>query len=337
MRDALGGEPGDGSVEERDAVVGVLRGRRTRCRRAASRRRWRCGCGCSRPASGDAWSRRSGRACLWPPPGGSGPASSRRCGPARRSGWSRSGGSPARSGGPSSAAGSSPWRTSTRCTVEAGTPTMPARRAGPELAGLAQRHDPPLDPGRGLVRARPRAARAILEPGHALVLVATPPLVGALAGDVHRLRRSRDRPTVLDPLAQPQPTFGRERSVTVQGGLLGPCVASTAPHSPRGPTTQRMSTTSQGTTTRSRSKAAQPSPAGDHSRSLDPAVHLAAHGEHHAQHIYTKIGVSTRAAAAPVRRAARSRRPQWVDLPIRLWALTRHRAPEHPRHRSTHR
>ena len=57
--------------------------------------------------------------------------------------------------------------------------------------------------------------------------------------------------------------------------------------------------------------------------------------EHHAQHIYTKIGVSTRAGRRPVRRAARPRTPQWVGLPMRRWARRRHRAPERPRHRST--
>jgi hypothetical protein len=95
-----------------------------------------------------------------------------------------------------------------------------------QLAGLAQCHDPALDPSRGLVRTAAWAAGAVHEPLDRLVTESAPPLVGALARDVHGLRRSGDGPTIQDPPAQPQPAFGSERSVTVHDGLLGPCVAS---------------------------------------------------------------------------------------------------------------
>src|SRR5688572_19000058 len=102
------------------------------------------------------------------------------------------------------------------------------------------------------MRTRPGPTRAVLETGFALVQVAVPPLRGDLARDVHRLRRGRDGPPGLDPLAQPQPAFGREGSVSVQGGLLGSCVAFDSSTLAQGPLTQ-PSTTSQGTTPRPRS------------------------------------------------------------------------------------
>src|SRR4051794_15146794 len=124
-----------------------------------------------------------------------------------------------------------------------------SRRA--ELAGLTQRDDPTLHPRRGLMRTRPRTTRPVLETSLALVLITRPPLMRGLTGDVHRLGRRRDRPTILDPLTKPKATLRGEWSVTVHRALLGAvCCRRTAPHSPRGHFTQRMSTTSQGTTPR---------------------------------------------------------------------------------------
>src|SRR4051794_36699654 len=73
------------------------------------------------------------------------------------------------------------------------------------------------------MRTRPRPTRTILEPRDTLLAISTPPLVRRLARDVHRLGRNRDRPTILDPVTQPEPTFRREWSVTVHNGLPG-CV-----------------------------------------------------------------------------------------------------------------
>ena len=99
------------------------------------------------------------------------------------------------------------------------------------------------------MRTRAGPAGAILEPGYAFVAVAAPPLVRALAGDVHRLGRCRDQASRFDALAKPEPTFGREWSVTVQQAFLGACVAFDSSTLAQGALTQRMSTTSQGTTT----------------------------------------------------------------------------------------
>ena len=43
-------------------------------------------------------------------------------------------------------------------------PHDPAEAGWAQFAGLAQRHDPTLDVGRGLMRTRPRTTRAVLEP-----------------------------------------------------------------------------------------------------------------------------------------------------------------------------
>ncbi len=94
-----------------------------------------------------------------------------------------------------------------------------------ELARTSQRHNAPLQPGRGPMRAAVGPARAVLQPSDALRLIAPPPLVGALTGDVHRFCRRGDGPPIQDPQTQPQPAFGSEWSVTVHCGLLGPCVA----------------------------------------------------------------------------------------------------------------
>ena len=102
----------------------------------------------------------------------------------------------------------------------------PGQPGWSEPAGLAQRHDAPLEPGRGLVRTGVRAAGAVHQARLAGVLVAAPPLVGALPGDVHRLRRGGNRPALDDAVTKPKPAFGSERSVTVH---LGPPGASVLP------------------------------------------------------------------------------------------------------------
>ena len=61
-------------------------------------------------------------------------------------------------------------------------PDDPGQAGRTQPAGLAQRHDPPLDPGRGLMRTRPRPTRAIPEPVDALVAVAAPTTCGRTAG-----------------------------------------------------------------------------------------------------------------------------------------------------------
>src|SRR5690606_12036453 len=104
-------------------------------------------------------------------------------------------------------------------------PDDPRETCRAESAGLAQRDDAPLHPGRGLMRTRPRPAGTVLEPGETLVAVAAPPLVRALPGDVHRLRGSSDGPTRFDALTEPAAALHGEGSVTVQQGLLGSCVA----------------------------------------------------------------------------------------------------------------
>src|SRR4030095_3423176 len=118
---------------------------------------------------------------------------------------------------------------------------LPLGRAGPahdprqtrwtKLAGLTQRHDPSFQTRRGLMRARPRSTRPILEPRRSFVAIATPPLVRALTRDVHRLGRCRDRPTILNPQTKPEPTFRRGGSVTVHRSSWGRRGSSTAHHS----------------------------------------------------------------------------------------------------------
>src|SRR5690606_3270949 len=104
-------------------------------------------------------------------------------------------------------------------------PDDPGETCPAETAGLAQRDEAPLHPGRGLRRTRPRPAGTVLEPGESLVAIAAPPLVRALPGDVHRLRGSSDGPTRFDALTEPAAALHGEGSVTVQQGLLGSCVA----------------------------------------------------------------------------------------------------------------
>src|SRR6478672_10058804 len=72
---------------------------------------------------------------------------------------------------------------------------------------------------------RPRSARAVDQSRFAFVLVAAPPLVSALTGNIHRLGRRRDCPASGDTTPQPEPAFRGEGSVTVHHGLLGSCDA----------------------------------------------------------------------------------------------------------------
>src|SRR5690606_18987679 len=83
--------------------------------------------------------------------------------------------------------------------------------------------DPPFHSGRRPMRAADRPAGAVLQPSDAFVLVAAPPLMRALAGDVHRLRRRGHAPAGLDALTQPETTLRGERGITVHLSLLG-CV-----------------------------------------------------------------------------------------------------------------
>jgi len=53
------------------------------------------------------------------------------------------------------------------------------------------------------------------KPLESLILEATPPLVSALARDVHRFCCGRDCPTVFNPFAESTATFFGERSITV--------------------------------------------------------------------------------------------------------------------------
>lgn len=86
-----------------------------------------------------------------------------------------------------------------------------------EATGPTQVDDPALHPGWRLMRTGMGPARAVPEPVGALSQIATPPFVGALTGDVHRLRRRGDRPTVSNPQAEPKPTFRGQGSISVQG------------------------------------------------------------------------------------------------------------------------
>ena len=146
-------------LEERDAVVRCSRCRRTRCRRAGSRRRWRCGCGCSHPAVVDCRLVSALRpSFLCPPPSGTRASfltsmwtSSPRRGrldpsdhPARR---------PVHPTQPVHA------MTDQHPMHRRGRDTNDARQSGrTEPARLAQRHDPALNPSWGLMRTRQRSS-----------------------------------------------------------------------------------------------------------------------------------------------------------------------------------
>jgi hypothetical protein len=94
-------------------------------------------------------------------------------------------------------------------------PESSADAMRPELVDAPAGEDAPLESLRGLPRRASWPAGTVTEPLGAQLLVATPPLVGALAGDAHGIGGVGDGPTGLDPLAQQQSTGGGQRSVTV--------------------------------------------------------------------------------------------------------------------------
>jgi hypothetical protein len=109
-----------------------------------------------------------------------------------------------------------------------------ASNAGRPQAPLrAQADDSSLLGRLGPSRRAMRAAGAILEAGHALGLVATPPDIGPVPRDVHRLGGVRHRPTGFDSLTEPVSTFGGERGVTVHRSLRCEWVSLADPHSLR--------------------------------------------------------------------------------------------------------
>jgi hypothetical protein len=75
--------------------------------------------------------------------------------------------------------------------------------------------DSALESGWGLVGRGPGSAGAVVQAVGPELLVAVPPLVGALPGDAHGFSGVGDRPTSLNALAQQQSTGGGQRSVTV--------------------------------------------------------------------------------------------------------------------------
>src|ERR1700722_9252916 len=77
--------------------------------------------------------------------------------------------------------------------------------------------DATLHASRRFRGAGPRPARTILQAHNAGLLESGPPFVRCLPGDVHRLGSSSDGPPGIDALAQAEPTFGGERSITVHG------------------------------------------------------------------------------------------------------------------------
>ena len=85
----------------------------------------------------------------------------------------------------------------------------------PELVTPPQFDDPALHAVRRLGRTPVRSAGAILETGHPGVLIAPPPLVGGLAGNPHGLSRGRNRPTLLDHVAEAESAFWSQWSITV--------------------------------------------------------------------------------------------------------------------------
>jgi hypothetical protein len=101
----------------------------------------------------------------------------------------------------------------------------------PDLVQTPAAHDGFLDSRRRPRGLAVRTARAVEQALFAELLVAAPPLVGALAGDPHGRSHVGDRRAGLDPLAEEQSTLGGERSVTViHEDLREVVLASTPAH-----------------------------------------------------------------------------------------------------------
>src|SRR5438046_78535 len=105
-----------------------------------------------------------------------------------------------------------------------GSTSESARRLNPSTGECTK-----AGPGRRAMRT----AGAILQASHALALVATPPDIGPIPRDVHRLGGVGYRPTGFDALTQPASTFRGERGVTVHRSLRCEWVSLADPHSPR--------------------------------------------------------------------------------------------------------
>jgi hypothetical protein len=121
-----------------------------------------------------------------------------------------------------------PDRVKGRC----GNPGALAETGRADLVTSTQLDDPALRFCWGLGRTASGAARAVLEGWSAPRLVATPPLMGGLARDPHRLSSRSDRPAVFDQTAQAESTLRGKRSVTVHGEppwLCGCVNSSTLP------------------------------------------------------------------------------------------------------------
>src|ERR1039457_5643878 len=104
-----------------------------------------------------------------------------------------------------------------------GHPGARGQASGSELVGPAQLDHSALHLGRGLGRTPSRSTRAVFESSRAGFEVATPPFVGGLARDTHRLSRAGDGPALFDHLAEPQSTLWGERNVTVHPEPPWPC------------------------------------------------------------------------------------------------------------------
>lgn len=85
----------------------------------------------------------------------------------------------------------------------------------PDLVEASPADDTLLDRRRGAGRTATGSARTIDQAASAELLVAAPPLVGALAGDPHARSHMRDWLTSLDPPTQKQSTGRRQNGVTV--------------------------------------------------------------------------------------------------------------------------
>src|SRR5207249_2681874 len=96
---------------------------------------------------------------------------------------------------------------------------------GPELATTTQSQDPLLDLSPSAVGTARRATGAVRQSSLTFGQIAIPPLRRGLARDVHCLGGGADRPTGIDPKAQPESTLGGHWSVTVHSSLLGAGVA----------------------------------------------------------------------------------------------------------------
>ena len=190
------GEPGDGPVEERDAVGGVLDAGELAVGEPGVGVDGGVDVGVARPRSARLPVRGRASEHLVPTTvGDSGQLLHVDVDELTAAARSRSGGSPDRSAGPSTATGSR------RDGPAPDAPSTPApRRSRPgepdRACGTGATPRSAARPGPGsdadTTAADSNDPRSPATPSS---LIAAPPLVGALTGDVHRLGRRRDRPT----------------------------------------------------------------------------------------------------------------------------------------------